>query len=85
MPLSPENTWALKRFEKAEHLFQEQAYVDALNIYKDYLRQFPKGPLVDTALMKIGLVYMAVEDYPRAREAFESLLSRYPNSPFAEG
>jgi len=84
MPLSPENTWALKRFEKAEHLFQEQAYVDALNIYKDYLRQFPKGPLVDTALMKIGLVYMAVEDYPRAREAFESLLSRYPNSPFAE-
>ncbi len=84
MPLSPESIWALKRFEKAEHLFQEQAYVDALNIYKNYLRQFPKGPLVDTALMKIGLVYMADQDYPRARAAFESLLSRYPNSPFAE-
>jgi len=84
VPLSPENTLALMRFEKAEHLFQEQAYAEALDIYKDYLREFPKGPLVDTALMKIGLLHMAIGDFPRAREAFESLLSHYLNSPFAE-
>ncbi len=84
VPFSAESIDALKRFEKAEHLFQEQAYLEALDIYKDYLREFPGGSLVDTALMKIGLVYMAVEDYPQARQAFESLVSRYPNSPFVE-
>jgi branched-chain amino acid transport system substrate-binding protein len=84
VPSSAESIEALKRFEKAEHLFQEQAYLEALDIYKDYLREFPGGSLVDTALMKIGLVYMAVEDYPQARQAFESLLSRYPNSLLAE-
>ena len=84
VPPSAESAWALNRFEKAERLFQEQAYVEALDIYKDYLRQSPKGPLADTALMKTGLVYMAVEDYPQAREAFESLLSRHPKSPFVE-
>lgn len=84
MQPSPESAEALKRFEKAEHFFQEQAYVEALDIYKDYLREFPGGSLADTALMKIGLVCMAVEDYPQARQAFESLLSRYPNSPFVE-
>jgi ABC-type branched-subunit amino acid transport system substrate-binding protein len=83
-PPSAESAWALNRFEKAERLFQEQAYVEALDIYKDYLRQSPKGPLADTALMKTGLVYMAVEDYPQAREAFESLLSRHSKSPFVE-
>ena len=81
---SAESAEALKRFESAESLFQEQAYVEALDIYKDYIRQFPKGPLGDTALMKIGLVCLAVEDYPQARQAFESLLSRYAKSPFAE-
>ena len=84
VPSSAESIEALKRFEKAEHLFQEQAYLEALDIYKDYLREFPGGSLADTALMKIGLVYMAVEDYPQARQAFESLVSHYPNSPFVE-
>jgi branched-chain amino acid transport system substrate-binding protein len=84
VPFSAESIEALKRFEKAEHLFQEQAYLEALDIYKDYLREFPGGSLADTALMKIGLVYMAVEDYPQARQAFESLVSHYPNSPFVE-
>ena len=84
VPFSAESIEALKRFEKAEHLFQEQAYLEAVDIYKDYLREFPGGPLVDTALMKIGLVYMAIEDYPQARQAFESLVSHYPNSPFVE-
>jgi branched-chain amino acid transport system substrate-binding protein len=84
VPFSAESIEALKRFEKAEHLFQEQAYLEALDIYKDYLREFPGGSLADTALMKIGLVYMAVEDYPQARQAFESLVSHYPSSPFVE-
>ncbi|NVM57896.1 MAG: penicillin-binding protein activator [Desulfobacterales bacterium] len=84
VPPSPEITRALERFEKAEHLFQEQAYSEALVIYQDYLRQYPKGPLADTALMKAGSVYMAMAKYAQARKAFQRLISKHRKSPFVE-
>jgi len=84
VPPSPRFIQALERFEKAERLFQEQAYSEALAIYQDHLRRFPRGPLVDTALMKTGSVFMAVGDYPQARQAFNRLVCEYPKSPFVE-
>ncbi|MBW1739988.1 MAG: penicillin-binding protein activator [Deltaproteobacteria bacterium] len=84
VPPSPEVTRALKQFEKAERFFQEQAYAKALAIYQDYLKRSPKGPLVDTALMKAGLAYMAVGNYAKAGQAFQRLVSEYPKSPFVE-
>ncbi len=84
VPLSPELIQALQRFEEAEHLFQEQAYSKALAIYQDYLKRFPGGPLVDTALMKTGSIYMAEGNYTQARQAFQHLVSAYPKSPFVE-
>ena len=84
LPPSPEITQALNRFEKAEQLFQEQAYSKALAIYQMYLTRFPKGTLVDTALMKTGSVYMALGNYPQARQRFQRLVREYPKSPFVE-
>jgi len=71
-----------QRFQKAEDLFQQQAYSKALAVYEEYLRQFPKGPMADTALMKIGTIYMAMGKNRQARQAFERLESEYPESPF---
>jgi branched-chain amino acid transport system substrate-binding protein len=83
-PPSPELIRDLKRFEKAELLFQEQAYSQALAIYQDYLEQSPRGPLEDTALMKTGSLYMTLGNYTQARQAFQRLVSEYPKSPFVE-
>jgi len=84
VPPSPEVTQALERLEKAQRLFQEQAYSEALAIYQDHLRRFPRGPLVDTALMEMGSVYMVVGNYAQARQSFQHLVSEYPKSPFVE-
>ncbi len=84
VPVSPEVTQALELFEEAEQLFQEQAYSEALAIYQDHLSRFPKGPLVDIALMKMGSVYMAMGNYPQARQAFHRLVRKYPRSPFVQ-
>jgi len=81
---SPEITQALKRLEKAELLFQEQQYPEALAIYQDHLRRFPRGPLAETALMKAGLVYMALGDYPQARHAFNRLVRKHRKSPLVQ-
>jgi branched-chain amino acid transport system substrate-binding protein len=83
-PISPEITTAMESFETAERFFQEKAYSQALAIYQDYLQQAPNGPLADAAWMKIGLLYMAMEKYPQSRTAFETLLSGYADSPYAE-
>ena len=84
VPVSPEVTQALDLFEEAEQLFQEQAYSEALAIYQDHLSRFPKGPHVDIALMKMGSVYMAMGNYPQARQAFHRLVRKYPRSPFVQ-
>jgi branched-chain amino acid transport system substrate-binding protein len=84
VPPSPELTQAMARLETAQRLFQEQAYSEALAIYQDYLRRFPGGPMVDTALMEMGSVYMVGGNYAQARQAFQHLVSEYPKSPFVE-
>ena len=84
VPESPEVTRALELFEEAEQLFQNRAYSEALAIYQDHLSQFPKGPLVDVALIKMGSVFMAMGNYPDARQAFHRLVRRYPKSPFVQ-
>jgi ABC-type branched-subunit amino acid transport system substrate-binding protein len=81
---SPETALTFERFEQAERLVQNRAYTEALAIYQDYLKRFPRGPLADTALMKTGTSYMAVKAYPQARKAFERLLSDYSTSLFVE-
>jgi ABC-type branched-subunit amino acid transport system substrate-binding protein len=75
---------ALERFEKAEHLLQEHAYSEALTIYQNHLKQFPRGPLADTALMKTGTVHMAMGNYREARKVFHRLIREHPTSLLVE-
>jgi ABC-type branched-subunit amino acid transport system substrate-binding protein len=79
-PPSPAEIEARHRFEKAERLFQQKAYAEALAIYKNHLSLFPEGPLADTALNEMGIVYMAMGDYRTARKAFHRLVREHPRS-----
>lgn len=78
--MSPEVAQALERFERAEDLLHEHAYAEALTIYQDHLLQFPRGPLADMALMKMGAVYMAMGNYREARKVFHRLIREHPTS-----
>ena len=83
-PPSPGEIEARHRFEKAESLFQEKSYAEALAIYQNHLSLFPKGPMADTALNKMGMVYMAMGDYRAARKVFHRLVREHPRSPLVE-
>jgi ABC-type branched-subunit amino acid transport system substrate-binding protein len=80
-PPSPEVARELDRLEKADRFMQKQAYQDALKIYENYVKRFPKGPQVDTTLIKIGTAYTAMGSYSRARQAFYKVIYEYPESP----
>jgi len=68
-------------FLRAEELFYAKSYREALNIYERYLASFPEGPFAAGALMKTGMIYLAVKKNKKARKIFNRLLSEYPDSP----
>jgi len=68
-------------FLKAERLFNAKSYREAINTYERYLSSFPKGPFAANALMKTGMIYMAVKKNKKARKIFNRLLTEYPKSP----
>jgi len=68
-------------FLRAEKHFHAKSYLKALNTYERYLSSFPEGQFAADALMKTGMIYMAVKKNKKAREIFNRLLSEYPNSP----
>jgi ABC-type branched-subunit amino acid transport system substrate-binding protein len=68
-------------FLKAERLFNAKSYRESLNTYERYLSSFPEGPFAANALMKTGMIYIAVKKNKKARKILNRLLSEYPNSP----
>lgn len=71
-----------KLFSKAEQLFQEQSYKEALAVYNEYLSSFPDGSLADGALMKIGAIYTAAGKHQEAHRIYQRLIAEYPRSAF---
>ena len=70
-------------FSKAEKLFQKKEYENALELYNEYISNFPKGYLAAEALMKIGLIQTALGENDAARKIYEQIIDRYPDSFFA--
>jgi ABC-type branched-subunit amino acid transport system substrate-binding protein len=69
-------------FNQAEELFAEQSYAKALDYYRRYISEYPKGPAAALALLRIGYIDIERMEYSAARESFNRLLSEYPDSSF---
>jgi len=70
-------------FSKAENLFGEKKYPDALNTYQEVLSLYPQSAFAAAALLKIGTLYRALGEDQKARQSYERLLEEYPESGFA--
>ena len=81
-PAAPQET-GNELFEKAETLFNENWYPQALDAYNEYLSNFPSGPFADKALMRAAGIYIAMEAYEKARMAYLRLINEHPQSPLA--
>jgi len=77
--ISPEK----RLFDSAEQQYQDGAYNEALSLYQKYLSQFPDTELAPTALLKIGMVSVYLEQYEKAVSVFNRVQAIYPGSPYA--
>jgi branched-chain amino acid transport system substrate-binding protein len=69
-------------FSRAEKMFQEKSYDNALVLYNEYLDRFPDRPMADAALMRIGAIHVALGNNDSARNIYNRLIAEYPKSYF---
>jgi TolA-binding protein len=54
----------------------------AIAIWEKMLREYPDSDEADLAAFHIGLAYMWDRQWARGKDAFETFLQKYPNSPY---
>jgi ABC-type branched-subunit amino acid transport system substrate-binding protein/predicted negative regulator of RcsB-dependent stress response len=73
---------AAQLFSRAEKMFQEKSYDNALVLFNEYLDRFPDGPMGDAALMRTGTIHAALGNNDSARSIYNRLIAEYPESYF---
>jgi len=69
-------------FREAEKLYNNQLFDEALEKYTHYVDNQPLGSFADTARKRIGDIHVQLGDPESARNAFEALLEKHPQSPW---
>jgi outer membrane protein assembly factor BamD (BamD/ComL family) len=78
------STVAAEHFNKAEALFDEGRYPEAIKEYRYVTTQFPDDPLADDALYKSAYTQIyfknSTSDFGAAVKGFQKLIQKYPDS-----
>lgn len=69
----------------AGYYFKSKNYKGALGRFRDVLKNYPDTGFTDTALYFIGESYMRLGEKKLAEEAYNTIISNFPESPFARG
>jgi TolA-binding protein len=67
-------------FVTAEKRLQAQDYAQAAKGFEGYLKDFPKGELVDVATYDLGLAYFGLKQWEKSGRQFAVVLDKYPKS-----
>ena len=67
-------------FVTAEKRLQTRDYAAAAKGFEAYLRDFPKGDLVDVAAYDLGLAYYGLKQWEKAGRQFALVLDKHPKS-----
>jgi TolA-binding protein len=66
-------------YKEAEQAIEGKRFEEAVRIYKQIVRAYPKSPDLAKAYFNLGLVYFGyLNDQKNAEEVWESLLKKYP-------
>ena len=71
----------MRQFLYAEHLFEQRAYRSAILEYKRLLFYHPDMPKADLVRYRIGLGHYHQGNRELARQKFEEVMRKFPNSP----
>ncbi|MFV2065684.1 MAG: tol-pal system YbgF family protein [Pirellulales bacterium] len=71
---------ARKLFDEAEDLFRRREFAAAARKYKGAVQQSPDMPIEEDAMFMLGESYFFADQYPKAVDAYDTLLKKYPGT-----
>ncbi len=71
-------------FLVGEFYFKKESYKPAINRFEQLLKQFPEYEGADETFLLLGKSYKAIKMKDKAREAFKTLIEKYPSSRFVK-
>jgi outer membrane protein assembly factor BamD len=81
----PEYTDETSAFQAAEDLYAAKNYEGAVSAYKRFLKQYPSSKLASRAQLQIADLLLIQGRWNPAFEAYQALITRYPDTPEFEG
>lgn len=70
-------------FERARSYLDDAAYETATQLLQDFLRDYPRSRLAPEASYRLAATRLLLDHPQQARKLFESLVTQYPDSPWA--
>ncbi len=71
-------------FMVGKFYYEKESYKAAINRFEQLLKQFPEYEGADEAFLFLGKSYKAIKMEDKAREAFKTLIEKYPTSRFVK-
>jgi len=71
-------------FIVGEFYYKKESYKPAINRFEQLLKRFPEYERADEAFLLLGKSYKAVKMEDKARDAFKTLIEKYPSSRFVK-
>jgi tol-pal system protein YbgF len=68
-------------YQKAFTTLKEGRYTEAVKEFKNFTVRYPSGDYADNAQYWLGEAYYVNRDFTAAREAFQKLIDKFPQSP----
>lgn len=68
-------------YQKAFATLKEGRYTDAVKEFKNFTARYPSGDYADNAQYWLGEAHYVNRDFTAAREAFQKLIDKFPQSP----
>ncbi len=81
---SKESEKILKKFASADLFMEQKKHDSALAIYKEISLQDSAKNLIDETRLKIGELFFYLNNYEESIKAFQSLLTEFSNSVYAD-
>lgn len=82
--LGPNEQIAQAAFDEAEKLFAEKRFKQAAKKYAEAAGRWPDSTLEQEAMFKLADSYFFDDRYIQARDAYDALVSKYPNTSYLD-
>lgn len=63
---------------------RQEKKLDALRMFEAYVARYPAGDYLPDSLLQIGNLYFSLNNYEKARNAYNTLIGKFPKTPDAD-